>query len=103
MIGELPLKRFRQVVDAINERLVGRDELKRAYIEWQTKTLASFITSTVPKQKKGKHPSEMVKQISLFPEQAAGTMTRGTGMSNEIPGSAEALERMFNAKNGLVR
>lgn len=50
---DMPLRRLRQCVAAINERMKLIDERRRRMVEWQTRSLASFIAATIPAGKKG--------------------------------------------------
>lgn len=65
-ILDLPIGRIRQVVAAIVRRSELNERRKRAYVTWQTKTLAAIITSTSELTKDGyAKMQELIRSLSM--------------------------------------
>lgn len=56
------------MVEAIRERMSLAQALTRAQVEWQTKVLAGFISSTVQSEKAARELQKAAQGLSMMPD-----------------------------------
>lgn len=85
-ILDLPICRIRQIVKDIEKRLKAERLRQDLVLEWQTRTLAAFISGTVRVEKGSKNPLlEAVKDIKLVQD----------------PGKPKAVEKQPSEEHSL--
>lgn len=89
MVLELPVRRLRQVTAAIRRRMRAEQLFQATLIEWQAKTISSFVVAVSMADPKGKK--------SLMGELEKLTLLRDAPEKPKVSqvASSERLEQMF--------
>lgn len=88
------------MVEAIRERVSLSQALTRAQIEWQTKILAGFISSTVQSPKAAKELHQAVQTLTMMPEDDDTDPSLQASAVEPRAGSFEKLAGLFGGGMG---
>jgi hypothetical protein len=88
------------VVEAIRERVSLAQALTRAQIEWQTKILAGFISSTVQSPKAAKELHQAVQTLTMMPGEDDADSSLPAPTAEPRVGSFEKLAGLFGGGMG---
>lgn len=98
-ILNLPIRRFRQIVATISERIITNRDIENKRALSHTKIICSFIASTVPVEEGKENQLLKLAQTLGEPEQ---TKTKDPAVDVEA-GSYERFMSAFGGKGGGVR
>lgn len=103
MIGELPLVRFRQIVAAIQMRMIRMERQENSRLTWMTRTLSQFIVGGYFSS--GGNAAEIATRIAFdeVDRALAGTLGEKAAGGGQTPAenSNGSFERFMSMAAGL--
>lgn len=99
------MRRLRQITAVIEQRQKAQRLHRGALIEWQTKTLASFIAATVPVEKgKGGNPlAKAAEKVRLRLEDDEGVADNDVPMEVWLEEGSQTAENSEGSFEQLMR